>query len=125
MKQFTSLRFVTVLACTLFLSVSGFAKEKEDEGTWQGQRHMGPMMMGLGMMGTNMMGRNGMGMCPLPLLEDVKVTYAETKDGMTIIYTAKDKKDIERIRKMAQIMRLSQELDEESELKKEEKKVTK
>lgn len=95
------LELASALVITAMLSVSATAKETEP--SWWGRHHMGSMM-GPGMMG-------GYGLCPMSMLDEVRATITETKDGVTITYSAKDKQDIDRIHKMAQIMKLSQELD--------------
>lgn len=99
-----------ILITALFLSFNVYADTRDD---WRGY-HMG---YGAGM-GPGMMGQPGMGMCPMSMMDDVKVSVTETKEGATITYTAKDKKDILRIQKMAQIMKLSQELEAEDKEKK-------
>lgn len=69
--------------------------------------------MGSEMMGKRMMGNHMMGMCPSFGGENVKTNITETSDGVTITYSAKNKKDIARLQKLAKINKLSQELDEE------------
>jgi hypothetical protein len=59
------------------------------------------------------MGSGMMGMCPNNSLENVKTNITETADGVTITYSAKDKKDIIRLQKMAKMHKLAEELNEE------------
>ena len=92
------------------------AKEKASENMGNGMMGQGIMdqeNMGRGMMGRNMMGQGMMGMCNSSAFENVKTNITETSDGVTIAYTAKDKKDIARIQKIAKLNKLSQELNEE------------
>jgi hypothetical protein len=113
MEKLIIVNSVATVMFAILLSPNSFAKENED--TRWGKYPMGHMMMGPSMMGT----RGGMaGMCPMSMLDNVKVTVSEVKDGVTLTYTAKDKKDIVRIQKMAQIMKLSQDLEEEDTPKK-------
>ena len=64
-------------------------------------------------MGQGMMGAGGM--CPYTSMENVKTNITETSDGVTVTYTAKDKKDIARLQKIAKMSKLSQEIYEEEE----------
>lgn len=101
---------ITFIFSTLLIFSQGlFAKEADYE-------YMGRGMMGSGrMMGS---GGMGIGMCPYSSLENVKTNVTETSDGVTITYTAKDKKDVARIQKIAKMNKLSQELEEEEAQKK-------
>ena len=74
--------------------------------------YMGRGMMGAGM-GPGMMGAGGM--CPYTAMENVKTNITETSDGVTVTYTAKDKKDIARLQKIAKMQKLSQEIYDEEE----------
>lgn len=108
LKKISSLGCALLFSSTLVFAQSSFAKDKPVEK---------PGMMGQGMMGQGMMG-HGMGMCPLSSMEDVKMTVTETSDGVTISYSAKDKKDVSRLQKIAKISQLTQELKEEEQKEK-------
>lgn len=102
----TRLLLMTLLMLSLY-PLHGFADARDDY--WRGY-HMG---YGPGMMGAGMMGGPHMGFCPMSNLDNVQMNIVETKDGVTVTYTAKDKKDIQRLQKMAQIMKLTQEMETE------------
>ena len=86
-----------ILVAVIVFSQNIYAKEKNS------------VFMGAGMAGHGMMG-----MCsPLSSIDNIKTNITETSDGVTITYTAKNKKDISRIQKIAKMNKLSQELNEE------------
>lgn len=99
-----------IFSALLIFSQGISAKEKGYE--YMGRGMMGQGYMGAGM-GPGMMGAGGM--CPYSSMENVKTNITETSDGVTVTYTAKDKKDVARLQKMAKMQKLSQELNEEEE----------
>lgn len=88
---------ITLFLIVLF-SQNSFSKDKKTE------------YMGHGMMGQ---GRSMMGMCSGTEMKNITMTTADTTDGVTITYSAKDKKDVVRLQKMAQMHKLAQELKED------------
>lgn len=84
-------------------------------GIMYGSADAGMGMMGMkdcpmkgSMMGGGMM---GMRMCPM-MSGDVKMEVRELKDGVAITYRAKDENTIKRLRLMAEMMKLMQEMME-------------
>lgn len=69
-------------------------------------------MMGNGYMGQGMMGAGGMYPFGTP---EAKVDVKETKDGAVITLIGKNKDEIRRIKKMAQMMKLQHEMETDSE----------
>jgi hypothetical protein len=68
---------------------------------------MGHGMMGKGMMGEGMGGM--MGMCPMMMGADSKFEVKKLAKGVTITVTSEDAKEIARIQKMAEGMKLMHE----------------
>jgi hypothetical protein len=64
------------------------------------------------------MGHGMMGMCSSNMLENVKTNITETADGVMITYSSKDKKEVVRLQKMAQMHKLAEELNEDETVKK-------
>ena len=102
-KKTLNLGFSVILISVLLIIFSQNIYAKGNESEYMGRRMMGSGMMGSGMMG----------MCSPGSLENVKTNINETRDGFTVTYTAKDKKDIARLQKIAKINKLSQEINEE------------
>ena len=75
--------------------------------------HSSGGMMGHGMgMGMDMMGMGHHSMCPIHAASKVEIT--KTAKGVTITLTGDDAKTIARIQKLAEIMRLERELDDQN-----------
>lgn len=107
----SALTFAMVLSSS---QVRAEDTKKTPTSNWRNS-HMyggGQGMMGNGYMGQGMMGSGGM--CPFGAPE-AKVDVKETKDGAVITLTGKNKEEISRIKKMAQIMKLQHEMETESE----------
>lgn len=109
--RFPVKKIAVICILAFSFSQSIFADDKNSE-------YVGRGMMGRGYYGRGMMGAGMMDGCPYATSENVKMNVTETADGVTIHYSAKDKKDITRIQKMAKMSKLSQEINEEEVQKK-------
>lgn len=96
LRKINHLAGALLISSALIFSPNSFANDRMME-------YKNPGMMGQGMMG----------MCHLATSENVKMNITETSEGFTVTYSAKDKKEIFRLQKMAKIAKLSQELKEE------------
>ena len=93
-----------------------FGKGEEGDESYS-RKHMGYGMMGPGMGMMRHGDRRMMEMCPFSEFSNTNVSFEETKTGGVITYSAKEKKDIDRIHKILQMAKLSKELHEEDQTK--------